>query len=638
MINAGGIIVKTKICLIAPYDEIEILARQVIREMHADIKVLRCPIQEGVSLAKKLKVQGVQVIISRGGTAAAIRSQVDIPLVEIKITGYDVMRAIGPYRNSTETVGIIGFENVVRGCRVICDFWNIPTREFMINGAQSDIDWEDVRDSAQKLIDINKINLVIGDNVVKRLGLKTSSIQMISSGEESIVQAVLEAQNILAAQEEEKKHTERFRTILNSIHDGVVAVDETGLIDVINPVAKQIFKIKDEQLIGRPIKEILPNTRMDAVLKSGVEETGQLQQCPGGYILTNRIPILIDQVVKGVVATFQEVTRIQDDEQKIRQSLYAKGLIAKYRFSDIICNNDRMKRLIELAKEYSKTNATVLIQGENGTGKEMFAQSIHVNSARANGPFVAINCSAIPPQLLESELFGYAEGAFTDAKKGGKPGLFELAHRGTIFLDEIGDMNKELQTSLLRVLEERKVMRLGSDTMTPIDVRIIAATNVNLKKQIALGAFRMDLFYRLNVLNLPIPPLRERKDDISLLVARLTTELSRQYNWNHEAFPDAVIPFLLSHDWPGNIRELKNVLERIVLSMQAGQEPVSEVEMIMAEARSCEEPKAEKVFFSGTMHEIKRKAVAVVMQEVGYNKSKAAKILGINRATIENLL
>ena len=627
-----------KICFIAPYEELASAAAAVVREKGLNIDVRQCPIQECVAFARAAQKQGAQILISRGGAATMLRHHLELPVVEVKVTGYDVLRALNPYRGSHETIGIVGFESVVRGCQTICEMWGIATKEYIVVEDANLVDWQQARQEVQELIDQNNIRIVVGDNVSLRLQIQADTIQMIASGREAVVQALEEAQTLLAVQEEEKKATEQLRMILDFVHDGVITTDERGIVTVVSPAAEHIFNIKKEQALGKTVETCIPNTRIHKVLQSGTPEIGQLQKGPKGYILTTRVPIMVEDRIKGVVATFQEVSKIQADERTIRQNLYAKGLFARYHFSDIMSKNPRVNRLVEMAKDYSLTDASVFIQGENGVGKELFAQSIHANSSRAKGPFVAINCSAIPPQLLESELFGYAEGAFTGAKKGGKPGLFELAHTGTIFLDEIGDMNKEIQASLLRVLEERKVMRIGADSMLPIDVRVIAATNADLKERIAQGLFRMDLFYRINVLNLTIPPLRERKEDIALLAEFFMREISRKYNRLLPRLSGDVLDLLRAHTWPGNIRELKNVIERIVVSTHNGQVTVETVQDMVEDLQIYRPTSRHEVSLEGTLSEIKKRVVQKVLEEESFNKSQAAKRLGVDRGTIERLL
>ena len=283
----------------------------------------------------------------------------------------------------------------------------------------------------------------------------------------------------------------------------------------------------------------------------------------------------------------------------------------------------------------------MLLLGESGTGKELFAQSIHNYSSRSAEAFVAINCSALPGQLLESELFGYVGGAFTGARKEGKRGLFELAHNGAIFLDEIGDMDKELQSRLLRVLEEKQVRRIGSDSIIPVNVRVIAATNMDLWNESVQGNFRLDLYYRLNVLNIKLPPLRERPSDVALLARWLLRRYCEQYGKQIESLPTDVMERLQEHQWIGNIRELKNVLERIVLSSENGKVDPDTVDLMLDKYAVLPErgkPTENNEILTGTMEEIKRKVAGFVLAQEGNNIARAARRLQIDRNTLKKML
>lgn len=628
-----------KIYFIAPYDDIYVLARQVIDELNAEIEVVSSHIKDVVVVAKELKERGAQIIITRGGAALRIKEQVDISVVEVKVSGYDILRALAPYiAKGFGKIGIIGFANIVGDCHKVAKLLGIVAPELVIAGTADDVDWDAVREQAQQFVDSNNIEVIIGDNAVKRMNIKSKYLGMIHSGRESLEQAIMEAENILRAQEEERKNTEKFRTILDFIHDGLVAVDELGIINSFNPAAVQL--LNTPVLIGKKLNTIIPEFSVEKMLgrEDGHKKNSRL--CFGGSILFKSIPVMIDDKINGAIVTFRKVDHIQSEEKKIRNALYTKGFVVTNSFSDIVGNSEKIRMLTERAKKYAKSDATILIQGENGTGKEVFAQSIHACSNRSLGPFVAINCSALPSQLLESELFGYEEGAFTGAKKGGKQGLFELAHLGTIFLDEIGDMPKDVQVKLLRVIEERKIMRIGSDNVTPVNVRIIAATNADLKQRIQTDNFRMDLFYRLNVLNIYIPALRERKEDIPMLAEFLWSDLAKIYGINTQPLHNSVIKGLLKHDWPGNIRELKNVLERLLFSSMKGEALVKDVENIINESYSFKvnNSEDEQDFLKGSLHDIKKKIIANVLREEGYNKTKVAKRLGINRGTVERFL
>ncbi len=630
-----------QICLMAPYRGLADLVRKHKRDLGFNINITVGNLEDGIEVAKEAQRQGAQAIISRGGTASLIKKYLEIPVVEIKVTGYDILNVLYPLRDKGITVGIVGYQNVVYGCRTISRILNIPIKELCIPNDQQ-ADWQCIKEKVEEMINVHKVGTIIGDTVVasKFKDLEVN-FTLITSGIEAVIQAVDEARNVVQVREKEKEKAKTFQAVIDFVHDAVVATDEKGLITVVNPSAEKIFCVKKEEVVGTKVNEIIKNSKIKEVLESGVGQIEQIQKTLTGDIVTNRIPIKVGGKIKGVVATFQEVARIQGIEQKIRQNIYAKGLLTKYTFNDILTKDKKMKRMLQIAKEYAKTDATVLITGESGTGKELLAQSIHAASPRSSGPFVAINCAALPPQLLESELFGYVEGAFTGAVKGGKIGLFELAHNGTIFLDEIGELDKALQARILRVIQEKQVMRLGSDKILPINIRIVAATNAQLKKLVREGKFRPDLFYRVNVLNLKTIPLRERKGDIAYLCYYFMRKYNNKYGKQIEVFDQEVIDFFTNYPWYGNVREMKNIIERIVISSKKDYITLNDIDLLIEEMQSfnyIEESEEEASLLQGTLTEIKSKIIKKVLVEEDYNKSRAAKRLNIDRSTLKRFL
>jgi PAS domain S-box-containing protein len=627
---------------IAPYAELAEIASEVRDAMGLDFPIAVGILEGAVGVVDTLVHQGAEVIVSRGGTAALLRNKLDLPIVEIKVTGYDVMRALHPYIGTNRKIAIVGYQNVVHGCRIFGELFGLSIRELIIPSEEIDKDWDAAQLEVKRLVADNDIEVVIGDSLVKgRLKVEGIEVQMVESGKEAIIQAVEEAKTISRVRENERRAYERLRTIIHSVHDGVVATDEQGRITAVNLVAEEIFGFKEKAVLGMLIGDAIPNTRIDKVLQTGQAELEQLQQTPKGYIVTNRVPFTLEGQVQGVVATFQEVAKIQSVEQKIRQTLFNNGLFARYQFDDVITEDPHLKRIIAIAKKYAQTDATMLILGESGTGKELFAQSIHNFSSRRQEAFVAINCSALPGQLLESELFGYVGGAFTGARKEGKRGLFELAHNGTIFLDEIGDMDKELQSRLLRVLEEKQVRRIGSDSIIPVNVRVIAATNTDLWSEGVKGNFRLDLYYRLNVLNIKLVPLRERRPDIALLANWLLRRYCDQYGRKMSCLPSEIIERLQEHQWIGNVRELKNVIERIVLSSEEGKIDPDTVDLMLdATTISPELPPRndDSLLLKGTLDEIKRKIATQILAQEGNNIARTARRLQIDRNTLKKIL
>ena len=357
----------------------------------------------------------------------------------------------------------------------------------------------------------------------------------------------------------------------------------------------------------------------------------------------SHIPIILNGETTGSVSTFKAISNVIKVESEVRKSL-SKGFVAKYTFNDLIHKSKVMEELISRARHFASSHSTILIMGETGTGKEILAQSIHYCSPRSKSPFVSINCAALSEQLLESELFGYEEGSFTGSKKGGKPGLFEISHTGTIFLDEIASTSQRVQRHLLRVLQEKEVMRIGADRIVPVEVRVIAASNNNIENEVYNGAFREDLFFRLNILRLKVPALRERLEDIPLLIEHFIDTLARENRSAPFAIPQKYLIKLQQYSWPGNVRQLRNFTERLYLLCGREFKPglfdelyLDLVEFMPRGTHREKDPAGQEVSKQKTPsakrideQEIIRKAI----ETSNYNKSAAAQKLGISRTTL----
>lgn len=352
-------------------------------------------------------------------------------------------------------------------------------------------------------------------------------------------------------------------------NNGIIIIDINGVIIYHNMWAIKYNNLPYTDLIGKNINEIFPNSDLYRSMITKREEKDDIKMYYGRRLMCDRIPLFDEQGNSyGAYSVFKDVDYLQNDEMKLRIKLVEKGYTAKYNFYNIDTNDSKLISLIEQAKVYSKTSSPILIQGESGTGKELFAQSIHNYSARFDKPFVAFNCTTLTESILESELFGYSDGSFTGAKKGGKIGLFQQAHKGTLLLDEIGEMPLLFQAKLLRVLQEKEIRPIGSDRVVPVDVRIIAATNRCLKEMVTKGLFRLDLMYRLNVLNIKIPPLRERIEDIEIIGRNiLKRNYPIEYNKYNKEISEAFC-LIKSHSFLGNVRELENIMERLIIILK----------------------------------------------------------------------
>lgn len=373
-----------------------------------------------------------------------------------------------------------------------------------------------------------------------------------------------------------------LETMLAAPDELIVVVNKNGYIENMSQAYGDFLGIQVQNAIGRHVTEVIENTRMDIVVKTGVPETGETQDIHGEKMIATRIPIRKNGMVIGaygrvLVRNTRELHMLHDKLSSIEMELnmykrtFEKINTAKYTVDDIIGDCSIMQDLKDSVRKVAKTNSNVLIMGESGTGKELFAHSIHAGSMRRKAPFVCVNCGSIPEQLIESELFGYEEGAFTGARKGGKIGLFPAAHGGTIFLDEIGELPLPMQVRLLRVLQDREIQRVGSNVREKVNVRVVAATNRNLYQMVKKGEFRSDLYYRLNVVTLHLPLLRERKEDLPLLIRMILSKISKKENLGAIEISREAMDHLLRYDWPGNVRELENVLERAINFTDAGE-------------------------------------------------------------------
>ncbi|TDL82367.1 sigma 54-interacting transcriptional regulator [Peribacillus frigoritolerans] len=364
-----------------------------------------------------------------------------------------------------------------------------------------------------------------------------------------------------------------LQAIIQSSDEAITVVDEEGRGILINPAYSRMTGLTEEQVLGKPATaDISEGESMHMkVLETRRPVRGvRMKVGPGKKdVIVNVAPIIVDGKLKGSVGIIHDVSEIQTLTTELhRARQIIRTLEAKYAFEDIIGGSEEIKLAIEQAKLGAKTPATVLLRGESGTGKELFAHAIHNASDRKYNKFIRVNCAAISETLLESELFGYEEGAFSGAKRGGKRGFFEEANKGSIFLDEIGELSANVQAKLLRVLQEKEIVRVGSTKSIPINVRVIAATNINIEKAMADGTFREDLYYRLNRYPISIPPLRNRKSDIPMLAEHLIRKLNQDYGRSIEGIEESALGMLVAHSWPGNVRELENVLGRAMIFMK----------------------------------------------------------------------
>jgi transcriptional regulator with PAS, ATPase and Fis domain len=428
----------------------------------------------------------------------------------------------------------------------------------------------------------------------------------------------------------------QVNAVMDAVDEGVIAINGDGIVTHFNLSAERMFNIPRKEILHQPLEKYLTGLPLLSALRQpgGFTSRECFVQARGRrlHLLVTARPIMgSDGRPVGVVASARDFK----ETQKLAYEIMSAQKV--FTFDDIIGESRAIKELKARAAKIAGSHSTVLITGESGTGKEIFARAIHAASPRRNKPFVAINCGAIPETLLESELFGYEEGAFTGARKGGKPGKFELANHGTIFLDEIGNMSLYLQAKLLRVLQERQVERVGGSRLIPVDIRIIAATNSNLEEMIARGRFREDLYYRLSVIPLYIPPLRERPEDIKLLLEYYREHYNNLLGKKIRGYTPRAEKACLAYSWPGNVRELINAVEYAVNLEEGELIDLGSLPRSVQEgsSRMTAVPSREGRWL--TLEQLEREAIISALDHFGWNekgKIKAARALGISRATI----
>ena len=630
---------------VVPYPELmeqvkEVVANHPEREkVNADVQALR------VDEIPDIPAGTYDAIIARGYTAQKTLTKYSetTPTIRVHISGYDIIRSVYECREKyhPKKIAICGLDESLSEAASVCKILGVEANVYapVRNQDLPQVLNKAIEDGCDALVSGYSANLLAG-----KMGLNSVVIQ---TGAAALSQAMDEAIYTVERIRHERVISQMYKTIIYSSDAGLLYVDREGIIRVRNHVARQMNG--NVSIMGKPLKMVISwlEPLFCSVMKNGKVET-RLISIPGSKITVSVkcSPVIANNELSGVVFNLTDVTQIQELESQIRRKLSERGLKARYTFDQIIHKSKEIDRVIQLAGRYAASDSNVIIIGETGTGKELFAQSIHNASKRKNGPFVAVNCAALPENLLESELFGYVEGAFTGTSKGGKMGLFEQAHGGTLFLDEVGEISMAIQTKLLRVLQERQVRRIGDNKVINVDVRIISATNKSIRKMADVGQFRRDLVYRLDVLRLFLPPLREREADVELLFVNQLQGMAKRNGQLPVKIEAGVYPLLCQYPFFGNIRELRNIAERVfvlhegdIINAHDVHEALYPADLDMdpsfaistgtglAELTETQEQNSEN--FLGEEERLRQ-----ALKISGGNKGKAAKLLGIDRSTL----
>ena len=637
---------NSDICLLSPTTELAEMAEDATSKRGLNIDICVVSLVEACDVVKKKIENGTQIFISRRGTRALIEEDFGIHVVDIDLKTSDYISVMEQATNVNGKVAFFTYNDIRSDIKAMCYLLKVEAKYYQFRN-RNDCDLVVMR-----AIEDGCVLGVGGAGTAYFAALYGLEHIIVENSEESLMDAINTAQQLLQIKNEETEKQrklsillEQYKTIFDYTHDAIVAVDNDGKIEMINLRGEELVNIEGQRVIGKHIDQIIPGLKMNIVLKSKLKELNQILSINGVLASANLVPIVVDDSIQGIVVTIQDMKTLQDGEIKIRLKLHQKGLVAKYTFEDIFEKSKAMSIVKYMARMFAATESTILIQGETGTGKELFAQSIHNASVRAEGPFVAVNCGSLPKNLLEAELFGYESGSFTGATKSGKVGLFEMAHRGTIFLDEIGEMPLETQVQLLRVLQEKEIRRIGSEKVTPVDIRVITATNRNLMDEVECKRFREDLYYRLNVLSLELPPLRERKEDIPELGRVFCAQFIKDDHQGCQLAVSKLLSDIEGYSWPGNVRELRNLVERVCVLHSQGHEVDFIPKHMERHFKHVEENgsnnekepadlQQEDRKETRDVQDLERNKILTILEVENFALSKSAQRLGMSRSTL----
>ena len=610
-------------------------------EARAEVRVIASAFDDAVREVQGSGPARPDVVVAGGSNAAYLKARVPVPVVQIGPTGLDIMHSLSRARRQSASIALVSPGQTPPEIRNFVAAFGLDIVFSSYRTAQ---------DAQTCVLDLREkgVEVVVGPGLVTDHAAAAGMGAVFVYSHASVRTAFDTALEVAQATRGEARRRQHIDNLLQHLRDGVVALDAQGRIEAINRPLASALGIDPALAAGQSLAALAPD--VTAALPDAHGDA--LLTLRGASYLVHRGPLADAGEGQGAVLTFQESRAVERLDRTLRSAQLGHRFSARYRLEDMVGGSEAMERVRVLVRRYAKSDATVLVLGESGTGKEMVAQSMHRLSMRRKFPFVAINCGAFPEALLESELFGYEEGAFTGARKGGKAGLIEAAHRGTLFLDEIGEMPLPLQSRLLRVLQEREVVRLGATEPTRIDIRIVAATHRSLTEAVGTGAFRADLYYRLNILNIALPPLRERIDDVLPLAAQLLLQAAQREPRLAERIcsteaaerllADIGEP-LLRYGWPGNVRELQNVIERIAVELADAQAPDSALEPLASDAMSAVVPELFASRHRGergtrTLRERSRHVEAdeirAALATCGGDRDAVCAMLGISKTTL----
>lgn len=590
-----------------------------------------------LAIVEELQKNGAKIIICKGELEHIISNNTSAVLVPFRNPLTQFYRAIKTAYQFSSKVALIGWYKSVIGLREFCEIIDPG----LIYVELEDYDIQSNRQNVDNILlslERDGIDAVVGNEIVinsaRRLGIPAYNVGL---NPQSIFDTIDAAKRQLNLLREQQKRYDFINTLVNSISEGIITINAHMEITNMNRIAEDILNVPPGSWKKQVLTKYLTISRIGRTLTEDYKIANQMLEKDGLRLLISASPIgSLDSQGIGAVIILQKIDRLLGIERTLRKMSIEKNLLAKKTFDDIIGTSSIIQKTKETAALYARTNSTILITGESGVGKEIFAQSIHNESSRKTGPFLAFNCGAVSESLLESELFGYVKGAFTGASSEGKVGIFEQAHNGTLFLDEISELSPSAQIRLLRVLQEKEITRIGETKVTPINVRIIAACNKNLLEEVEHGNFRRDLYYRLYVLHLNIPPLRMREQDVMELIYFFL----KSQNQTEISFSPDAMKTLLEYSWPGNIRELNNFSERISVlyarqSVSLHTQDILPLLQMEAASHNVSQPTDQETHsYIKSRRSLSREHLIKTLDECGGNKTLAAQRLGISTTTL----
>lgn len=589
---------------------------------------------ESVQLVQKLQEKGIDAIITGQTNYIQIKDKVSLPVIPFRVSFVDAVNALNQalkFKEKKVALVYPSFDDFEFDFKALGEFIGLDLTL---------LSYSSIDDLEMKLADISQkgIKLLIGTTfaafICKNYGIKGIEIYSIESIIYSSIDKAIEVVKTIR----EKVSNEILRDhVINNVHEGVVYIDDLGKIRIFNDEAIKLLKLEKNYVAGYHIDKVAGELNLMETLRSGEAEFNCVETIKGTHLSISKIPVKINNKIAGVVSTFQNTDNIEDIGNAIRKIKKADGFTAKYTFKDILGNSGALLNTIDLSKKYARSDLPVLVEGETGTGKELFVQSMHNYSHRRNYPFVAINCASLPESLLESELFGYEPGSFTGACSGGKKGLFEIADGGTLFLDEINSIPKSFQAKLLRAIEENEIIRIGGKRIIQVNVRLITTSNVSIVSMIKKDSFRADLYYRIGTLKINIPPLRNRINDLPHLISGISEDINPYKDCNLDRIYEKMYEKLSSYDFPGNVRELRVFLNRFYILFEKSKihdsSYIDEMISFCIEELSKDKQSLEIV----TRPEEKQDEKAIILEllkKYENNKTLVAKHMGIGRNTL----